>query len=411
MAIIGGVHAPPGRIMGHAGAWAAPGEPSAGDKIKVLESVGVTVVDHPEKFGGGMKRLLSQRRSNSASSGHGQGQRRRFHTMRRPMVRTSTIIDTSRRTLYITQSQAFDMLREKGIPIVDQPSPIEERLLAISIDRTSRSPCIIASPTADPGSAQRYPFDYGSDPTTSIDTMTAISKQLGLDSSTLPVLKNLVAQLISIFMTREAFVIETKFRPHSSPNNPSDLQIYAARFGFDDAAFRSAGRQSATHSLRDPSLEEWSDLEAEKYGMIYVKLHSGTGSIGTIVNGAGLAMNTVDALISRGGSPANFCDTGGKATSDTIKNAFRIVTADNRVKVIFVNIFGGLTLADMIAQGIIKAFKELDLKVPVVVRLRGTNEKQGQKAIRESGLKMDSFDGFEDAAARVIRLAEGKEEI
>ena len=123
---------------------------------------------------------------------------------------------------------------------------------------------------------------------------------------------------------------------------------------------------------------------AEKEGMIYVKL-SGEGSLGTIVNGAGLAMNTVDALVARGGHPANFLDTGGKATSETIKAAFKCVTSDARVKVIFVNIFGGLTLCDMIAKGIIMAFQDLDLTIPVVVRLRGTNEKLGQKMASGAG--------------------------
>jgi succinyl-CoA synthetase alpha subunit len=124
--------------------------------------------------------------------------------------------------------------------------------------------------------------------------------------------------------------------------------------------------------------------------MIYVKL-AGKGTLGTIVNGAGLAMNTVDALIARGGAPANFMDTGGKATSETIKAGFNIVASDPRVKAIFVNIFGGLTLGDMIANGILMAFKDLNLKVPVVVRLRGTNEKLGQELIQNSGLKLDAF--------------------
>lgn len=101
------------------------------------------------------------------------------------------------------------------------------------------------------------------------------------------------------------------------------------------------------------------------------------------VNGAGLAMNTVDALILKGGKPSNFLDTGGKATSTTVKECFKILCADPRVKTIFVNIFGGLTKCDMIAKGIIGAFKELHMEVPVVVRLRGTNEEKGQKLVSE----------------------------
>ena len=112
-----------------------------------------------------------------------------------------------------------------------------------------------------------------------------------------------------------------------------------------------------------PSLEVPEDVEAEKYRMIYVRLE-GEGTIGTIVNGAGLAMNTVDALIARGGHPANFMDTGGTASSDTVAAGFRLVTSDPRVKVVFCNIFGGITLGDMIANGILMAFKEVEYEGP-----------------------------------------------
>jgi len=126
-----------------------------------------------------------------------------------------------------------------------------------------------------------------------------------------------------------------------------------------------------------------------------------------IVNGAGLAMNTVDALTAKGGYCANFLDTGGKATPETVKASFRIVSSDSRVRAIFVNIFGGLTRCDMIAEGIIMAFRDLDLKVPVVVRLRGTNEEAGQKIIIESDLPLHAYDRFEDAATKVISLVKG----
>ncbi|KAL5339799.1 succinyl-CoA synthetase-like protein [Aspergillus crustosus] len=120
-------------------------------------------------------------------------------------------------------------------------------------------------------------------------------------------------------------------------------------------------------------------------------------------------MNTVDALSIHGGHSANFLDTGGKATSETVKASFHIITSDPRVKAIFVNIFGGLTRCDMIAEGIILAFRDLELKVPVVVRLRGTNEEEGQKMIAQSGLPLHAFDSFEDAAKKVIAIAEGRE--
>jgi len=113
-------------------------------------------------------------------------------------------------------------------------------------------------------------------------------------------------------------------------------------------------------------------------------------------------------LATHGGYATNFLDTGGKATSETVKRSFELLLQDKRVKAIFVNIFGGLTLGDMIARGVLLAFKELDMPVPVVVRIRGTNEKEGQKIIEESGLKLFAYDDFEEAAEKVVQLANGK---
>lgn len=393
MSVIGGIQAPPGRIMGHAGAWAAPGEASAEKKIQVLQDAGVTIVDHPEKLGEGMKKLLAERPGNrNSSSVSTPAQRRGYHTMRqrpRPFA-PKTFNIQQRRTLYIKQRQAYDMLNARGIPTVDSPTSKDEKFVAISIDRETRQPCIIASPSTDPQYAfqksKKFPFAYGSDDATSEDLLAAVSTHLGVSDKGKRSLQKLIGELADIFMSKEAFVVQTKF----ALDDNGGLQIQGAKFGFDDAAFRSSGRQAEVHALRDIQSEVREDVEAEQEGMIYVKLE-GEGSIGTIVNGAGLAMNTVDALFARGGHPANFMDTGGKATSETIKAGFRIVSSDPRVKVIFVNIFGGLTLGDMIANGILMAFKDLNLHVPVVVRIRGTREVEGQKLIQESGLKLDAF--------------------
>lgn len=392
MACIGGIQAPRGRVMGHAGAWAAPGEADAADKVKILEAAGVTVVDHPEKFGEGMKKLLAEQKTGGRqASGPGALQRRSYHSMRqRPRVQSTKSASSQRRTLYIKQSQAFDMLKEKGVPISETPNTSQEHLLAISIDRTAKAPCIIASPSTNQSDmykvSKTFPFAYGSDGATSDAMIENVASHLGLPTKSLESLSMLISSLVSIFMQKEAFVLETKIS--LSPN--STLTVTGAHFGFDDAAFKSSGRQSSVHALRDMASEVPEEVAAEREGMIYVKL-AGPGTLGTIVNGAGLAMNTVDALIARGGSPANFMDTGGKATSETIKAGFKIVTSDLRVKAVFVNIFGGLTLGDMIANGILMAFKDLQLSVPVVVRIRGTNERRGQDLIRESGLKIDAY--------------------
>lgn len=394
MSVIGGVEAPPGRIMGHAGAWAAPGEASAAQKIKILQDAGVTMVDHPEKFGEGMKRLLAERKTSGIRgvSNSGTSQRRGYHTMRqrpRGQLPRRTGIE-QRRTLYIKQSQAFDMLKEKGIPTADSPTGYQEKFIAVSIDREARQPCIIASPTTEPSQAfqqsKKFPFAHGSDEAKSDAMLESVAAHLGITGKGKQELSTLIGELADLFMSKEAFVLQTKI----VIDDNGGLQVQGAKFGFDDAAFRSSKRQAEVHALRDIKSEVREEVEAEKDGMIYVKL-GGEGTIGTIVNGAGLAMNTVDALVARGGSPANFMDTGGKATSETIKAGFRVVASDPRVKVIFVNIFGGLTLGDMIANGVLMAFKDLNLQVPVVVRIRGTREAEGQKLIRDSGLKLDAF--------------------
>ncbi|KAK2780996.1 hypothetical protein FQN52_004329 [Onygenales sp. PD_12] len=402
MALVGGLQAPPGRVMGHAGAWAAPGEPDAQTKLKALRDAGAVIVHHPEKFGEGMKTLLSSsgRRPGLSSSAAAVGQQRGFHTLRRPAVHRQPIT-TQRRNLYLKQSQSFDLLKEKGVAVGGSNQP-SDFFLGLSIDRNSHSPCVIASPTTDPATSlslsRKFPFDYnkkefradGAD-------VQAIASHIGLGESALEPLARLSQNLLDIYMSKEAFVLETQV----SVTNDGSFQVNGARFGFDDAAYKSSKRQEDIHKLRNKAEEVPEEVEAEKDGIVYVKL-GGEGSIGTLVNGAGLAMNTVDALSHHGGHCANFLDTGGKATSETVKSSFRIILSDPRVKTIFVNIFGGLTLCDMIANGIIMAFRDLDMKVPVVVRLRGTNEELGQKMIAESGLPLHAFDSFEDAAKKVI---------
>ncbi|PGH12181.1 hypothetical protein AJ80_06801 [Polytolypa hystricis UAMH7299] len=400
MALIGGIEAPQGRIMGHAGAWTAPGEPGAVAKINALRDAGVVLVNHPEKFGEDMKTLLGstarrpQLQSNFATLGQ-----RGFHTLRRPVARQNQTPVSLRRNLYIKQSQAFDLLKGKGISVSDT-TKVDGFSLAVSVDRTAKSPCVIASPTTDPAKSptmsQRFPFPYGQ----SADVQ-AVATHLGLERSAVESLSKLTNTLVDIFMSKEAFLLETQ----AGVSADGTLRVHGARFGFDDAAFRSSKRQEDIHCLRNKAEEVLEEVEAEKDGIVYVKL-GGEGSIGTLVNGAGLAMNTVDALTSHGGHCANFLDTGGKATSETVKSSFRIILSDARVKAVFVNIFGGLTRCDMIAEGIIMAFRDLGMKVPVVVRLRGTNEDLGQQMIAKSKLPLHAFDSFEEAATKVISLSQ-----
>jgi succinyl-CoA synthetase alpha subunit len=194
-----------------------------------------------------------------------------------------------------------------------------------------------------------------------------------------------------------------------------ELLIYNPHLFFDDAASK---RQADVHALRDMSSILKTQLEAEENGIVYIPLPSPPSLqeprnlIGTLVNGAGLALNTIDILhtrLSPRTSPANFLDTGGKATAATISTSFRLILSDARVSVVFVNIFGGLTRCDMIAEGIVMAFQEVGVKVPVIVRLRGTREEQGRKVLEGAGLGgIEVFEGFEEAVERVGELANGR---
>ena len=154
--------------------------------------------------------------------------------------------------------------------------------------------------------------------------------------------------------------------------------------------------------LRDESEEDAAELDAKQYGLSFIKLD---GTIGCMVNGAGLAMATMDIIKYVGGEPANFLDVGGGADKDQIAAAFKIITADPNVKGIFVNIFGGIMRCDTIAEGVVAAVEEVGLEVPLVVRLEGTNVELGKRIIDESGLNVVSADDMKDGAIKIVELA------
>lgn len=387
VALFGGVNAAPGRVMGHAGAFSVPGEPTAADKVKAFQNAGISVVNHPAKMGNAIKKALEQAgRSTTgtrAASQVGQ-QTRGMHTMARrlrPATNAKAPSNIQKRNLWIRQNDAFTMLRERGINASEYSGTGRKRLLAVGVDRVAKSPAIIASSGSNPMNLNEgskfFPFDYQKGFQES--DVKAIAAYLELSPKSTEHLPKLIKELIGIYMEKEAFLLETNV-----VERLGEIKVVGARFGFDDAAFRSTKRHADVHQgLRKVNDEVPEEVEAEKDGIVYIKF-AGDGNIGTLVNGAGLAMNTVDALADAGGKAANFLDTGGKATSETVKKSFQAILSDERVNTIFVNIFGGLTLGDMIANGVILAFKELDMKVPVVVRIRGTNEAEGQKIVSAS---------------------------
>jgi succinyl-CoA synthetase beta subunit len=172
-----------------------------------------------------------------------------------------------------------------------------------------------------------------------------------------------------------------------------------AKINFDDNAMF---RHPELEELRDPSEEDAAEQEAKKWDLSYISLG---GNIGCMVNGAGLAMSTMDIIKFYGGEPANFLDVGGGATAEKVTAAFKIITTDPDVKAIFVNIFGGIMKCDTIAEGVIKAVKETGLKQPLVVRLEGTNVELGKKMLAESGLNIIAADDMADGAQKAVKAA------
>jgi succinyl-CoA synthetase beta subunit len=172
-----------------------------------------------------------------------------------------------------------------------------------------------------------------------------------------------------------------------------------AKVNFDDNALF---RHKDFLELRDLNEEEPLEIEASKFDLNYIKLD---GNIACMVNGAGLAMATMDIIKLAGGEPANFLDVGGGASQERVEAAFRILLADENVKAVLINIFGGIVRCDMVARGVVEAANNLGIKVPVVVRLEGTNVEEGQRVIRESGLNFTVANGMQDAAEKVVSLA------
>lgn len=172
-----------------------------------------------------------------------------------------------------------------------------------------------------------------------------------------------------------------------------------SKFNFDGNALF---RQKEISDMRDLSEEDPMEIEAGNYNLNYIKLD---GNVGCMVNGAGLAMATMDIIKLAGGEPANFLDVGGTASAETVKNGFRIILSDKHVKAVLINIFGGIVRCDRVANGVVQAVKELGLDVPVVVRLEGTNAEEAQAILSKSGVSIIPADGMKDAAEKVVKAA------
>ncbi|KAG5978102.1 hypothetical protein E4U55_006406 [Claviceps digitariae] len=281
--------------------------------------------------------------------------------------------------------------------------------LAMTIDREKYRPAILMSKKGGVDLdvlIHEYPemlftFQFGLTEGITDGLVRDMQQRVGLNEQETDHLRPVLAQLHNIFVEREATHLEInplgrlRGLAHGSGSGFTSL---SASFSFDDAAQE---RQAAVFALRDKAQEVPDEVEAEEHGLVYVRMH---GNIGNVVNGAGLAMATNDAIGFYGGASANFLDAGGKATKDTMMQAFRIITRDERVRAILVNIYGGLTRCDMIAESIIGAAAELHISVPMVVRLQGTNSERGLQMLEDANLGLHVESDFGAAAERVVEL-------
>ena len=297
--------------------------------------------------------------------------------------------------------------KKVGRVLIEEGLQIERELyLSILIDRAAEAPVIIASAAGgmdiedvaakEPEKILREHINRGA----GIAPFQArkLAFGMGLQGGAVNKLVKLLDSIYKAFLDTDASMIEI---------NPliltkgGDLLALDAKVSFDDNALY---RHPDLREFRDITEEDPLEVEASKFSLNYIRLD---GNIGCMVNGAGLAMATMDIIKLAGGEPANFLDVGGGANAEQIKNAFRILMADKNVKAVLINIFGGILRCDVLAQGVIAAVTELHVPVPIVVRMEGTNVEEGKRMLKESGLKFTTADSMGEAADQVVALAKG----
>ena len=289
--------------------------------------------------------------------------------------------------------------------LVAQSAEIAREIyFAILLDRETAAPLIMASPeggveieTVAAKSPEKI-IREAIDPLAGLQPFQTrkLAKQLGFDSSQLKSASKSFEGLYRTFIAFDCSMIEVN--PLVVTTN-GDVLALDAKFNFDDNALY---RHPDIAALRDVAEEDPREVEASKHGLNYIGLD---GNIACLVNGAGLAMATMDIIKFYGGEPANFLDVGGGATEEQVTEAFKILIADKKVKAILVNIFGGIMKCDIIAQGIISAAKTVKLSVPLVVRLEGTNVERGKQLLKDSGVALIAADDLADAAQKAVTAA------
>jgi succinyl-CoA synthetase beta subunit len=283
----------------------------------------------------------------------------------------------------------------------------KEMYLAIVVDRTSGGPVLMASAQGgmdieevaakDPKAILKEAVV----PAVGFQPFQArkLAFGLGLPAAVVPKAVPFMQALYKAFEGTDASMIE--INPFLMLKDGTLLAL-DAKVNFDDNALY---RHTEMKELRDLDEEDPLEVDASKHGLNYIKLEG--GNVGCMVNGAGLAMATMDIIKLAGGAPANFLDVGGGASAEQIRNAFRILLADPEVKAVLINIFGGILRCDVLAEGVIAAVRDLGVKVPVVIRMKGNNEEKGKEMLRSSGMNFITADDMTEAAGKVVAAAGG----
>jgi len=280
----------------------------------------------------------------------------------------------------------------------------KELYIGIVIDRAKEAPVVMASSEGGmeiekvAAETPELIFKEYINPGTGFLPFQArkLAFQLGLEGNTFKQAVKFLLALYKAFESTDASLAEINPLLITSQG---DVLALDAKMNFDDNALV---RHPNIKEMRDLDEEDPLEVEASKFDLNYIKLD---GNVGCMVNGAGLAMATMDIIMYSGGMPANFLDVGGGVSEEAVKNAFKILTSDKDVKAALINIFGGIVRCDLVANGIVKAAKELELKIPMVVRLEGTNVEQGKKILDESGLAFFSASSMKEAAEKIVPLA------
>jgi succinyl-CoA synthetase beta subunit len=292
------------------------------------------------------------------------------------------------------------VLVEQGLTIA------RELYLGLVIDRATQRPVMMASPAGGmeiekvAAETPHLIFKEFIHPTAGFEAFQAkkLAFKLGLSGPAVGQAVKLMSAIYAAFLATDASLVEINPLIVTGEGN---LLALDAKMNFDDNAIY---RHPELKDLRDLTEEDPLEIEASKSSLNYIRLD---GTIGCMVNGAGLAMATMDIIKIAGGEPANFLDVGGGAGADQIKNAFEILMSDGNVKGVFINIFGGILRCDILAEGVIAAVRELSVKVPIVIRMEGTNVETGKKMLKDSGLNFSTADTMAEGATKIVALTRG----